>query len=61
MTFSLLSNWQRVLLTLDYRDTDRVPIAMVCSGINEPARHEPESASPAHRPRPSLVPAPQRS
>ena len=33
-----LSGRERVLLALDHRETDRVPIAMVCSGINPPAR-----------------------
>jgi uroporphyrinogen decarboxylase len=32
-----LSHRQRVLLALDHQPTDRVPIAMVCSGINAPA------------------------
>ncbi|NQU42352.1 hypothetical protein HQ520_03650 [bacterium] len=33
---SQLSSRERVLLALAHRDTDRVPIAMVCSGINQP-------------------------
>ena len=33
-----LSHRERVLWALDGKPTDRVPIAMVCSGINEPAR-----------------------
>jgi uroporphyrinogen decarboxylase len=33
-----LSSRERVRLALDHKETDRVPIAMVCSGINEPAR-----------------------
>lgn len=34
---SALSHRERVLLALDHQTTDRVPIAMVCSGINRPA------------------------
>lgn len=33
-----LSGRERVLLALAHQETDRVPIAMVCSGINAPAR-----------------------
>ncbi len=33
-----LSHRERVLLALQHQETDRVPIAMVCSGINSPAR-----------------------
>jgi uroporphyrinogen decarboxylase len=33
-----LSGRERVRLALEHRTTDRVPIAMVCSGINAPAR-----------------------
>lgn len=33
-----LSHRERVRLALDHRNTDRVPVAMVCSGINPPAR-----------------------
>lgn len=33
-----LSSRERVRLALAHQETDRVPIAMVCSGINEPAR-----------------------
>jgi uroporphyrinogen decarboxylase len=32
-----LSHRERVALALDHRPTDRVPIAMVCAGINPPA------------------------
>jgi uroporphyrinogen decarboxylase len=39
-TASPLSSRERVLRALGHEDTDRVPIAMVCSGINEPARSE---------------------
>ncbi|MCP4405129.1 MAG: hypothetical protein GY801_48485, partial [bacterium] len=35
---SQLSSRERVLLALKQKETDRIPIAMVCSGINEPAR-----------------------
>ncbi len=35
-----LSSQERVLLALDHKETDRVPIAMICSGINEPTRSE---------------------
>lgn len=33
-----LTHRERVRLALAHQQTDRVPIAMVCSGINEPAR-----------------------
>ncbi len=33
-----LSGRERVRLALEHRTTDRIPIAMVCSGINAPAR-----------------------
>ena len=33
-----LSSRERVRLALAHQETDRIPIAMVCSGINEPAR-----------------------
>ena len=33
-----LSHRERVRLALEHKETDRVPIAMVCSGINAPAR-----------------------
>ena len=32
-----LTHRERVLLALEHQETDRVPIAMVCSGINPPA------------------------
>lgn len=35
-----LSSRERVRLALEHKETDRVPIAMVCSGINEPARSQ---------------------
>ena len=37
MKGSTLSHRERVRLALDHRETDRVPIAMVCAGINKPA------------------------
>ena len=33
-----ISSRERVMLSLQHRETDRIPIAMVCSGINEPTR-----------------------
>lgn len=33
-----LSSRERVRLALEHKETDRVPIAMICAGINEPAR-----------------------
>ena len=38
-----LSSRERVRLALEHRETDRIPIAMVCSGINPPARRELEA------------------
>ena len=35
-----LSSRERVRLALEHRETDRIPIAMVCSGINPPARQQ---------------------
>ncbi|MFC1453301.1 uroporphyrinogen decarboxylase family protein [Verrucomicrobiota bacterium] len=32
-----ISSRERVHLALDHEETDRVPVALVCSGINEPA------------------------
>ncbi len=37
MAASPLSSRERVRLALEHRETDRIPFAMVCSGINEPA------------------------
>ena len=37
-----LTHRERVRLALEHQTTDRVPIAMVCSGINAPARAELE-------------------
>jgi len=38
MKQSSLSHRERVLLALEHKETDRIPIGMVCSGINSPAR-----------------------
>jgi uroporphyrinogen decarboxylase len=38
-----LSSRERVRLALEHHETDRVPIAMVCSGINPPAYQQLES------------------
>jgi uroporphyrinogen decarboxylase len=38
-----LSSRERVRLALEHQETDRTPIAMVCSGINPPARRELEA------------------
>lgn len=38
-----LTGRERVRLALEHRETDRIPIAMVCSGINEPAYREVDS------------------
>jgi uroporphyrinogen decarboxylase len=38
-----LSHRERVLAALDHKGTDRVPIALVCSGINKPAREDLEA------------------
>ena len=46
LTYSSLSSRERVRLALEHRETDRIPIAMVCSGINEPARTEFAALSP---------------
>ena len=40
---SPLTHRERVRLALDHKPTDRIPIAMVCSGINSPAREEFEA------------------
>ena len=39
----VLSSRERVRLALEHKETDRVPIAMVCSGINAPAYKELEA------------------
>ena len=49
MTTGTLSPRERVLLALDHWTTDRVPIAMVCAGINPPARRVLEAYLQAHR------------
>ena len=38
-----LSSRERVRLALEHQETDRIPIAMVCSGINQPAHRALES------------------
>ena len=38
-----LSSRERVHLALEHRETDRAPIAMVCAGINPPARRALEA------------------
>ena len=38
-----LSSRERVRLALEHQETDRIPVAMVCSGINAPARKALES------------------
>ncbi|MDP6040102.1 MAG: uroporphyrinogen decarboxylase family protein, partial [Candidatus Latescibacteria bacterium] len=38
----VLSSRERVRLALEHKETDRIPIAMVCSGINPPARQDLE-------------------
>jgi len=40
MSFSSLSSRERVRLALAHQETDRIPIAMVCAGINPPAYEE---------------------
>ena len=42
MPKSTLSSRERVRLALAHQETDRIPIAMVCAGINAPARKELE-------------------
>lgn len=39
----ILSGRERVRLALEHKETDRIPIAMVCSGINPPAYGDLES------------------
>ena len=39
----VLSSRERVCLALEHKETDRIPIAMVCSGINAPAYKALES------------------
>ncbi len=39
----VLSSRERVRLALDHRETDRIPIAMVCAGINPPAHRALET------------------
>ena len=49
MPTETLSPRERVLLALNHQTTDRVPIAMVCAGINPPARRELEAYLQADR------------
>ena len=49
MASAELSHRQRVRLALEHRETDRVPIAMVCSGLNPPAREALETYLREHR------------
>jgi uroporphyrinogen decarboxylase len=42
MPRSELTSRERVRLALQHRTTDRIPIAMVCAGINPPARRDLE-------------------
>ena len=44
-----LSHRERVLTALDHMNTDRVPIAMVCSGINKPAHEDLQAYLAAER------------
>jgi uroporphyrinogen decarboxylase len=39
----ILSSRERVRLALEHRETDRIPVAMVCSGINPPAHRALEN------------------
>ena len=39
----VLSSRERVRLALEHQETDRIPIAMVCAGINPPAYQQLES------------------
>ncbi len=38
-----LTHHERVRLALDHQETDRIPISMICSGINQPAYGELET------------------
>jgi len=49
MTRPSLSPRERVRLALAHQETDRTPIAMVCSGINPAARGELDAYLKAHR------------
>ena len=44
-----ITSRERVLLALDHRETDRIPIAMICAGINPPARRALEEHLQAAR------------
>lgn len=49
MAEAALSHKERVTLALRHRETDRVPVAMVCSNINPPAYAELADYLRAHR------------
>jgi uroporphyrinogen decarboxylase len=44
-----MTHRERVIAALDHRSTDRIPIALVCSGINAPAMRDLERYLGAHR------------
>jgi len=46
---AVVSHRERVLLALDRKKADRIPIAMVCSGINSPAREKLEAKLKSER------------
>jgi hypothetical protein len=37
-----LTHHERMRLALEHQETDRIPISMICSGINQPAYGELE-------------------
>lgn len=43
MTGRQLTHHERMRLALEHRETDRIPISMICSGINQPAYGELEA------------------
>ncbi|MCM8757040.1 MAG: uroporphyrinogen decarboxylase family protein [Candidatus Omnitrophica bacterium] len=49
MKKNCLSPRERVNLALAHQETDRIPIAMVCAGINEPARQNLEDHLQTYR------------
>ena len=49
MRTNTVSHRERVLLALDHKEADRVPIAMVCSGINSPAKERLEERLKSER------------
>jgi len=46
---SSLSPRERVCLALDHHETDRIPISMLCSGVNAPARRQLDAWLGQHR------------